>query len=142
MVYEHDEYAWLIPWFYAWMFDICLMLMPCWCYHIVMWLLPWMRWDRCMLGLWYAMIDEWLGFRMIDVMLNMPLIGLRHKTQWEEANLMVGRFWVPNTFLRPYINYKHIPLVVKSIVLPWEDTIYILPRPLQKLGGDSPLCPR
>ena len=28
-----------------------------------------MRWDRGMLGLWYAMIDERIGFKMIDAML-------------------------------------------------------------------------
>ena len=28
MVDEHDEYAWLMSWYYAWMFGICLMLMP------------------------------------------------------------------------------------------------------------------
>ena len=27
------------------------------------------------------------------------------------------------------------------MVLPLEDTIYMVPRPLQKLDGDSPLCP-
>ena len=56
--------------------------------------------DVCYGMLWYAMIDEWLGFGMInamiicldvcvcvcvcvsiDTVLNMPLIGLRHKTQ-------------------------------------------------------------
>ena len=63
------------------------------------------------------MIDKWLGFGMIDVMLivrcilvcvsidamlNVPLIGLRYKKQWKEANLRVGWFWVPNTFPRLY----------------------------------------
>ena len=66
---------------------------------------------------------------------------LRHQTQWEEANLRVGRFWVPNTFLRPYLNFESISLVVRSMVLPRKDAIFMVPRPLQKLGGDSPLCP-
>ena len=44
----------------------------------------------------------------------MPLIRLRHKTQWWEANLRVGQFWVPNTFLRLYLNSKPIFLVVRS----------------------------
>jgi len=33
-----------------------------------------------------------------------PLIGFRHKIQWWEANLRVGRYWVPNIFPRPYLN--------------------------------------
>ena len=157
MVYEHDEYVWLITWCYAWMFGICLMLMPCSCYCIMLCLLPWMRWDRCILRLWYAMIYEWLGFGMIDVMLivrcmlacvsidamlNVPLIVLRHKTQSEEANLRVGRFWVLNTFPRLYLNSKLISLIVRSMVIPQKNAIYIIPRPLQKLGDDSPLCPQ
>ena len=139
------------------MFGICLMLMPYWCYYIVLCLLPWMRWDRCILRLWYAMIYEWLGFGMIDVMLivrcmlacvsinamlNVPLIVLRHKTQWEEANLRVGQFWVLNTFPRPYLNSKLISLIVRSMVIPQKNAIYLVPKPLQKLGGNSPLCPQ
>ena len=27
------------------------------------------------------------------------------------------------------------------MILPQEDAIYMAPRPLQKLGGNSPLCP-
>ena len=77
----------------------------------------------------------------IYVMLNMTLIGLRHKTQWEEANPSVVQFWVPNTFLRLYLNFEPISLVVRSMVLPREDAIYMVPRPLQKLGGDILLCP-
>ena len=51
---------------------------------------------------------------------------------------------MPNTFLRPYLNFKPISLVVRSKkVLPWEDTIYRVPRSLQKLGDDSHLlCPQ
>ena len=73
----------------------------------------------------------------IDAMLNVPLIGLRHKTQWEEANLRVGRFWVPNSFLKLYRNFEPISLVVRSMVIPWEDAIYMVPRRLQKLDGNS-----
>ena len=157
MVYEHDEYVWLITWCYAWMFGICLMLMPYWCYYIVLCLLPWMRWDRCILRLSYAMIYEWLGFGMIDIMLivrcmlacvsidamlNVPLIVLRHKIQWEEANLRVGRFWVLNTFPRPYLNSKLISLIVRSMVIPQKNAIYLVPKPLQKLGGNSLLRPQ
>ena len=47
----------------------------------------------------------------------------------------------PNTFPRPYHNFEPIPLVVRSMVLPRNDAIYMVPRPLQKLGGNSPLCP-
>ena len=32
------------------------------------------------------------------------LIELRYRTQWWEANLRVGRSWVPNTFPRAYLN--------------------------------------
>ena len=72
----------------------------------------------------------------------MSLIGLRHRIQWEEVNFKVGQFWVPNTFSRPYLNFKPIFLVVRPIVFPWEDATYMVPRPLQKLGSDShPLCP-
>ena len=31
--------------------------------------------------------------------------------------------------------------VERQARLPRRDTIYMVPRPLQKLGGDSPLCP-
>ena len=44
----------------------------------------------------------------------MPLIGLRHKTQWWEANLRVRWFWMLNTFSRLYLNSKPTSLVVKS----------------------------
>ena len=76
----------------------------------------------------YAMIDVYLG--MFDTMLivrwmlvcvwvriiilSVPLIGLRHKTQWWEANLRVGQFWVFNTFRRLYLNSEPIYLVVRS----------------------------
>ena len=73
--------------------------------------------------------------------LSVPLIGLRHKIQWEKANFKVGWFWVPNTFSRPYLNFESIFLIVRSIVLFWEDAIYIVLKSLQKLGNDShPLC--
>ena len=45
---------------------------------------------------------------------------------------------VPNTFLRMYLNSKPISLVVRSKVLVREDVIYMVPRRLKKLGGDSP----
>ena len=61
----------------------------------------------------------------IDVMLSVPLIGLRHKTQWREDNLRVRRFWVPNTFPRPYLNSKSISLIVKSKRSFLERTLYI-----------------
>ena len=70
--------------------------------------------------------------------LSVPLIGLRHKTQWWEANLRVKRFWVPNTFPRPYLNSKPISLVVTSkCPSSKERYIYMIFRPLQKLGGNS-----
>ena len=62
---------------------------------------------------------------------------LRHKTQWWETNLRVGRFWVPNTFPRMNLNSKPISLIVRSMFLPQKDDIYMVPRPFQKLGGDS-----
>ena len=77
--------------------------------------------------------------------LNMILSRLRCKTQWWEANHKVGRSWVPNTFPKAYLNTKPISLVVRSMVLPREDTIFMVPRPLQKLGGNSnsyALCPQ
>ena len=40
--------------------------------------------------------------------LNLFLIRLRHKTQHWEANLGIGRCWVPNTFLRTYLNSEPI----------------------------------
>ena len=70
----------------------------------------------------------------------MHLIRLRHKTQWEEANLKVRQFWVPNTFLRSYFNSETISLIVRLMVLSQDDAIYMVPRPLQKLGGNSPCC--
>ena len=107
------------------------------------------------------MIDVWLGLFLgwlmpccvlrcmlvcvcvsINTILSMPLIGLRHKTQWEKANLRVRQFWMLNTFPRPYFNSEPISLVVRSIVLPREDAIYIVPKPLQKLSGELPLCPQ
>ena len=45
--------------------------------------------------------------------LSVPLIGLRHKAQRWEANLRVGQFWMPNTFLRSYFNSKLISLVIR-----------------------------
>ena len=45
--------------------------------------------------------------------LSVPLIGLRHKAQRWEANLRVGQFWLPNTFLRSYFNSKFISLVIR-----------------------------
>ena len=71
-------------------------------------------------------------------------IGLTHKTQQWEANLRVGRSWVPNTFPRAYKLRTHT-LVVRSKVLSREDAIYMVSRPTQKLGDDSkndPLCPQ
>ena len=38
-----------------------------------------------------------------------------------------------NTFLIPYLNSSN---KIKK-VLPQEDTIYMVPKPLQKLSGDS-----
>ena len=78
----------------------------------------------------------------IDAMLNVPLIVLRHKTQSEEANLRVGRFWVLNTFPRLYLNSKLISLIVRSMVIPQKNAIYLVPKPLQKLGGNSLLRPQ
>ena len=69
--------------------------------------------------------------------LNMILLRLRCKTQWWEANLRVGRPWVPNIFPRTYLNFKPISLVVRSMVLPQMDAMFMVPRSLQKLGGDS-----
>ena len=57
--------------------------------------------------------------------LSVTLIRLIHKTQWEEANLRIGRFWVPNTFPRPYLNFEHISLVVRSKWSFLEKTLYI-----------------
>ena len=48
--------------------------------------------------------------------------------------------WVPNTFPRMYLNSGPISLVVRSMVLPQENAIYMVPRPWQKLGGDSNFC--
>ena len=62
--------------------------------------------------------------------LNVPLMRLRHKTQHKEANLRVRQFWVPNTFPRSYLNSKPISLVVRSMVLPQMDAIYMVPRSL------------
>ena len=69
--------------------------------------------------------------------LNMILLRLICKTQCWETNLRVGQSWVPNTFPRTYLNSKLISLVVRSMVLPWEVAIYMVPRPLQKLRGNS-----
>ena len=44
---------------------------------------------------------------------------------------------MPNTFPRTYLNSKLISLVIRSMVLPRKDAIFMIPRPLQKLGGDS-----
>ena len=74
----------------------------------------------------------------IDAMLNVPLIWLRHKTQWEEANLRVEQFWVLNTFPKLYLNSEPIFLVIRSMVLSRENAIYMVLRLLQKLGSDSP----
>ena len=68
-----------------------------------------------------ASVCVWVRITILSV----PLIGLRHKTQWEEANLRVGRFWVSNTFPRPYLNFKPISLVVKSKRFFLERTLYI-----------------
>ena len=82
---------------------------------------------RCML------VCMWVRIQV----LNMILSRLRCKIQWWEANLKVRWSWVPNTFLRTYLNSEAISLVARSMVLPWEDAIYMVPRPLQKLSGDS-----
>ena len=47
---------------------------------------------------------------------------------------------MPNTFPRAYLNSKPIFLVVRSMVLPQEDAIYMVLRSLQKLGGNSDPC--
>ena len=75
------------------------------------------------------MIDVWL--RMFDVMLIVRCMlvcvceldtsfecafNRVKKTQWWEADFRVGRFWVPNTFPRPYLNSEPISLVVRSKV--------------------------
>ena len=44
---------------------------------------------------------------------------------------------MPNTFPRTYLNSEPISLVVRSMVLPQKDVIFMIPRPLQKLGDDS-----
>ena len=92
-----------------------------------------------------------LGWMMPHCMLRCMLVcvcvrvlilsRLRHKTQWWEANLRVRRSWVLNTFLRTYLNSEPISLIVRSIVLPRENAIYTVPRPLQKLGDDSNTFP-
>ena len=71
----------------------------------------------------------------------MSLIGLRHKTQWWEANLRVVWFWVPNTFLRPYLDSKPISPDLRSKGPSSRGRIYMVPRPLQKLSGNSPPPP-
>ena len=58
-----------------------------------------------------------------------------------ETNLRVGWFWVPNTFPKPYLNSKPISLVVRSKGPSLKDTIYMVPRPLQKLDGASNTSP-
>ena len=71
------------------------------------------------------------------------LIRLRCKTQWWKANFRVGRSWDPNTFPRTYLNSEtRISGSKIKKVPPREDVIYMVPRPLQKLGGDSPLYPQ
>ena len=66
MVDEHDEYAWLISWCYAWMFRICLMLMPynatilwcvccpwiCVCIYIYIYLARWIEGFLCYGWVW------------------------------------------------------------------------------------------
>ena len=54
---------------------------------------------------------------------------------------MVGRSWMPNTLPRMYLNSKPIYLVVRSMVLPRKDIIFIVPRPLQNYVATPPLCP-
>ena len=85
---------------------------------------------RCML------VCVWV----IDTNIEMFLMRLKRKTQWWEANLRVGRSWVPNTFPRAFLNTKPISMIVRSMVFPQEEAIYMVPRPLQKLGSDSPLA--
>ena len=43
-----------------------------------------------------------------NAMLNVSLMRLRHKTQWVEVDLWFGGFWVPNTFLKSYLNSEPI----------------------------------
>ena len=40
-----------------------------------------------------------------------------------------------------YLNSEPISLVLRVMDLPRKDAIYMVPRPLQKLGGDSSLVP-
>ena len=76
---------------------------------------------------------------LTNAILSMPLIGLRHKTQWKEANPRVGWFWVPNTFLKAVPKFQtHISGSKIKKAISQEDAIYMVPRPLQNLGGDSP----
>ena len=42
-----------------------------------------------------------------------------------------------NTFPKTYLNSEPIPLVVRSMVLPRNDAIFMVLRPLKKLGDDS-----
>ena len=43
---------------------------------------------------------------------------------------------MPNTFLRLYLNSELISLVVRLMVFPRKDAIYMVPRPLKKLGDN------
>ena len=116
------------------MIRVCNMLMPC-C-HVK--LLPYFKcmigfsYARWMLGflvcVWFSFalwIDKyaclrikmpWLCVKCMLVcvckfriqVLRLFLIGLRYKTQWWEANLRVGRSWVPNTFPIAYLNSEPI----------------------------------
>ena len=67
----------------------------------------------------------------------MILSRLRRKTQWWDAILKVGQSWVTNTFPRTYLNSEPISLVLRSMILPQKDAIFMVPRPFQKLGGNS-----
>ena len=112
---------WMQGWCDMYAMIRCMLGFVMWWYAMIRWMLGCLI---CMIDVWLGMIDAMLCVRCvlmcvcvcvnIDAVLSVHLIGLRHNTQWREANLRVRWFWVPNTFLRPYLNSEPISLVVRS----------------------------
>ena len=75
------------------------------------------------IDVWLGMIDDMLIVRCmlvcvcvceLDANIEYALNRVKTLDTRCEANLRVGRFWVPNTFPRPYVNSNPKSLVVRS----------------------------
>jgi len=120
----YDVWSWV--WMFTWSSDChdeCygFYMYVVWLF-IALWIDICFRLNDTMLYVRCTLACVWVRIQV----LNLFLIRLRHKTQWSKANLRVGRSWVPNTFLRAYLNSEPIPQVVRLMFIPEEVYIWFL----------------